>query len=88
MTREEAINQLKDFIILHRGEHGWDVSTLNALDVAIKALESPPNDNWDVYSRSLWKAAYERGKADADPKWIPVSERLPEENEEYHSFFL
>jgi len=40
MTREEAINQLKDFIILHRGEHGWDVSTLNALDMAIKALES------------------------------------------------
>lgn len=39
MTREEAINQLKDFIILHREQHGWDVSTLNALDMAIKALE-------------------------------------------------
>lgn len=39
MTREEAINQLKDFIILHREQHGWDVSTLNALDMAIKDLE-------------------------------------------------
>ena len=39
MTREEAINQLKDFIILHRGEHGWDVSTLDALDMAVKSLE-------------------------------------------------
>lgn len=39
MIREEAINQLKDFIILHREQHGWDVSTLNALDMAIKVLE-------------------------------------------------
>ena len=42
MTREEAINQLKDFIILHQGQHGWDVSTLNALNMAIKALEHHP----------------------------------------------
>ena len=42
MTREEAINQLKDFIILHREQHGWDVSTLDALDMAIKALEHEP----------------------------------------------
>ena len=40
MTREEAINQLKDFIILHREQHGWDVSTLTALDMAIKALDA------------------------------------------------
>lgn len=39
ITREEAINQLKDFIILHREQHGWDVSTLNALDMAVKVLE-------------------------------------------------
>ena len=42
MTREEAINQLKDFIILHREQHGWDVSTLDALDMAIKTLEHEP----------------------------------------------
>ena len=29
------------------------------------------------YSDKLWKAAYERGKAEAQ-RWIPVSERLPE----------
>ena len=39
MNREEAINQLKDFIILHREQHGWDVKTIKALEMAIKALE-------------------------------------------------
>ena len=47
MTREEAINQLKDFIILHREQHGWDISTLNALDIAIEALET-----WDNLFKS------------------------------------
>lgn len=36
------------------------------LDMAIKALEAPPDDNWEGYSSRLWKAAYERGKADAE----------------------
>lgn len=36
-----------------------------ALDMAVKALETPPNDNWEGYSKRLWKSAYERGKADA-----------------------
>ena len=49
------------------------------LDMAIKSPEIPPNDNWDGYSSRLWKSAYERGKADAERRWIPVTERLPEE---------
>ena len=54
-----------------------------AFDMAIKALEAPPNDNWEGYSKRLWKNAYERGKADAEQRWIPVSERLPEEEGVY-----
>lgn len=49
-----------------------------ALDIAVKALGTPPNDNWEGYSKRLWKNAYEWGKADAEQRWIPVSERLPE----------
>lgn len=49
-----------------------------ALDMAVKALETPPSDDWEKYSDRLWKEAYERGKADAKPRWIPTSERLPE----------
>lgn len=54
----------------------------SALDTAIKALETPPNDNWEGYSSRLWKNAYERGKADAEQRWIPTSERLPEAGSE------
>lgn len=32
------------------------------------------------YSDRLWKAAYERGKAEAEPRWVPVTERLPDKN--------
>lgn len=30
------------------------------------------------YDRNQYEAGYRDGKADATPKWIPVSERLPE----------
>ena len=39
MTNEEAIKKLKEFKILHSEQHGFDISTLQALDMAIKALE-------------------------------------------------
>ena len=35
------------------------------------------------YSDKLWRNAYERGKAEAQQRWIPCSERLPEENGQY-----
>ena len=37
------------------------------------------------YSDKLWKAAYERGKAEAQQRWIPCSERLPELDEDGYS---
>lgn len=43
------------------------------------ALSRPSADiDLSEYSDRLWKAAYERGKAEAEPGWIPVTERLPE----------
>lgn len=59
MTREEALSILKTFRITGDKNH-------EAFDMAIKALEAPPNDNWEGYSKRLWKAAYERGKTDAE----------------------
>ena len=82
MTKEEAIARIRDHMVVHKMNEPRAIYISEALDMAIKALEAfeiPPNDNWDGYSSRLWKAAYERGKADAEQRWIPTSERLPEE---------
>lgn len=83
MTREEAIQFLDN--MKHEeagraiGKDGFYAELMGyhveALNMAIKALEVA---DLDGYSSRLWKAAYERGKADAEQRWIPVSERLPE----------
>lgn len=75
MTREEA----KVFLLQLHTDKQLNKSEHEALRVAIKALETPSNDNWEGYSSRLWKAAYERGRADAEQRWIPVKERLPED---------
>ncbi len=51
-------------------------------DGYLKGKEERPIDDLSEYSDKLWKQAYERGKAEERPQgeWIPVSERLPEEN--------
>ena len=84
MTREEAIQFLDN--MKHEeagraiGKDGFYAELMGyhveALNMAIKALEVA---DLDGYSSRLWKAAYERGKADAEQRWIPVSERLPEQ---------
>jgi hypothetical protein len=42
-----------------------------------------PSADLSEYSDKLWRNAYERGKAEAQQRWIPCSERLPEEYGEY-----
>ena len=83
MTGEEAIKRLKSDIYKYSDftENPNENEFWTAFDMAIKALEAPHDDNWEGYSSRLWKAAYERGKAEAEPRWIPVSERLPEAGE-------
>ena len=61
MTNEEAINLIADM-----DSDKYTAREAVALTMAIKALEAPPNDNWEGYSSRLWKAAYECGKADAE----------------------
>ena len=59
MTKEEtqsAIEWIKGL------RDRWnDKDNVKYCNMAIKALEAPPNDNWDGYSSRLWKSAYERG---------------------------
>lgn len=89
MTREEAIEKLKTlnyFNILHKAEP----TVIEALNIAIESLSA------DVVSRdeyiklleeSIWKSEH-IGKLlkyqteVAEPKWIPVSERLPKVGEQ------
>lgn len=62
MTNEEA----KVFLLQLHTDKQLNKSEHEALRVAIKALTTPPNDNWEGYSKRLWKSAYERGKAEAE----------------------
>ena len=45
-----------------------------ALNMAIEALQQPPDDNWESYSSRLWKSAYDRGKADAMAEQEPCED--------------
>lgn len=78
MTNEEAIKRLKSDIYEYADftENPNENEFWTAFDMAIKALEVA---DLDGYSSRLWKAAYERGKAEVEQRWIPVSERLPEQ---------
>lgn len=73
MTKEEAIENLKGCVCGYEvgkdGKPNGNVTadlTQETIDMAIKALEAPPNDNWEGYSKRLYKSAYERGKADTE----------------------
>ena len=77
IDRQEAINAIvkeshKD------GAYGY----VDASD-ATKVLNALPSADMDLsgFSDKLWRAAYERGKAEA-VRWIPVSEQLPEDEQE------
>lgn len=79
IRREDAIEALRRAEALTKafGYH-------NVIDT-IRELPTADIDLSD-YSDRLWRKAYDQGRADAEPRWIPVSERLPEE-EDYHDFW-
>lgn len=62
MTNEEARTILAKY---HDMDSNVKNEYLDAIKVAIKVLETPPNDNWEGYSKRLWKNAYARGYNDA-----------------------
>ena len=70
ISRKAAIDAIMDADVCVT----WNgvISDDDAVDIAIKE-----------YSDKLWERAYERGKAEAQQRWIPCSERLPEENGQY-----
>ena len=72
MTREEAIKWLKTF----RGRYGMN-ELEDAVDVAIKALETHEERTETHACES--EPCETHGERTAEPCWIPVSERLPEE---------
>lgn len=90
MTRKEAIDWL---CRLHSNVSTfmskiWREEFMEALDFAIVSLKTDealavnmhyPPDSESAYEKALLKA-YADGQASVDPKWIPVSERLPEES--------
>ena len=79
MTREEAIIHIETLRTVTKDIPKYSGKAIDeAIDMAIKALEVA---DLDGYSSRLWKAAYERGKAEVEQRWIPVSERLPEDLE-------
>ena len=86
MTREEAIKRLKSDIYKYADftENPNENEFWTAFDMAIKALEVA---DLDGYSSRLWKAAYERGKADAEQRWIPVKwHEITEEEREKEGY--
>ena len=95
MTREEAISKLSGNIsfaikaaefegALNENERK---SALIAINVAIKALEQEPCSNCcngdQIEQAKLCQKSYLAGmEHKQEPKWIPVSERLPEDRRE------
>jgi len=68
MTNRDAINLLEEVKILDDTMYAYNPSYLEALDMAITALEA--EETWYVTHEYPPKT-----------RWIPVSERLPEESE-------
>lgn len=76
---------------------GWGIAETAPVIEKIKAesadylrgLNSCGEITWSVYDKAfdfymeLISRAYEQGKKDVEPQWIPCSERLPEEYGEY-----
>lgn len=66
MTNRDAINILEEVKILDDTMYAYNPSYLDALDMALTALEA----------EETWYATHEYPPK---TRWIPVSERLPEE---------
>lgn len=67
MTNEEAIAILIKMIPrTRRGDSKSTTHTkmIEAIGMAIKALRTPPNEDWEKYSDKLYNEAYTRGRLD------------------------
>ena len=83
ISRQAAIDALWK---LRRGQQMLDDTqtadkVMKGIFLAEQMIKELPTVDIDLsdYSDRLWRKAYEQGKADAEPRWIPVTERLPED---------
>ena len=83
MTIDEEIQDAIEWIEGLR--NGWnDKDNIKYCNMAIKALEGA---DLDGFSSRLWKAAYERGKAEVEQRWIPVKwHEITEEEREKEGY--
>ena len=82
MIKEEAIKEIKEMSDYWEEEYPEAVSEIEALKMAIKALEGQTPESiqkMQELEQAEIEKAYELGKAEKQ-QWIPVSERLPEDN--------
>ena len=86
ISRQAAIDAI-DYLLQHNDDakrSGHSQVFINGMEDGYYRVRSDilflPSAHPDLseYSDKLWRNAYERGKAEAEPHWIPVSERLPE----------
>ena len=68
-----------------RAQHLDDVAAIKSVPSVRKKRKPSAQPDYDLsgYSDRLWKAAYERGKAEAEPRWIPVEDEPPKEKKRY-----
>ena len=80
VTGNSSVRELYEHVQEHGLSDMWSGGVNAAIDIIIAVPSVQPD--MSEYSDKLWKAAYERGKAEPQQMWIPCSERLPEERQE------
>lgn len=91
MTRDEIISglqQIKNYLCA--GNPIWNVDAVaEIMDVAIMAVKHPKQKTFNEFvdlNKAYddgYKTGYEQARFDYEQKWIPVTDRLPEEEGEY-----
>ena len=77
----DAVNELRKSPWFNNPQNVYRTEAVDIVErLCIKELPSAQPE-LSEYSDKLWKKAYERGKAEAQQRWIPCSERLPEEED-------
>jgi len=74
-------------------KHAEEVADTKLQDAELSEIQGCYNNAKKCYAcaeehRQLAEWLKELKKLRGQTRWIPVDERLPEENEEYHSFFV
>ena len=82
---EKQFQESEDLDVRDWIGHRIFVQNMNDIDrqTILNLPSAQPDYDLSDYSDRLWKAAYERGKAEAEPRWIPVESEPPKERRSY-----